>query len=413
LALLFLAFALLTGLATLNLYFPSFSGGRRSVLSWIAGLFSGELAPHAVLVQFLMTAGFVLAGAAAGPAGKLALAVMLASWAGQAVAYSRSFQARRALDAALAELKTTEPLRRYPALGEVLQPLPRTPPDVEHLRGIPFSSVDGVNLMLDVFRPREPGPPRPMLLQIHGGAWVVGSRVNQARPLMRHMAERGWICASIDYRLSPRATYPEHLVDCKRAVRFLREQGHEFGGDPGFIIATGGSAGGQLCALLGLTANQPEYQPGFEHVDTSVRACVPFYGVYELVDLEGAYPNAALKTLLEEHVLKTSFESDPEAYHRASPIAQADESAPPFFLIHGDRDSLVPVEVARRFRDALRSKSRNPVLYAELPGAQHAFELLRSPRALYAVEAVAGFCEWVRVRDTAAGPAGPFVTGRG
>jgi len=399
LALLFLSFALGTALSTLNLFFPWFAGQRRSVLSWLAGLLSGELAPHAAIFQLLVSGGFVLLGALEQPAGQLALALMVASWIGQAAAYGRSLGARYPLEAALGELDLGADLPRFPALREVLQPLPLTPPEVEHLRGIPFARAGGVELMMDVFRPRAPGPPRPMLLQIHGGAWIVGSRVNQARPLMRHMAQRGWICATIDYRLSPRATFPEHLIDCKRALQYLRERGHELGGDPGFVIATGGSAGGQLCALLGLTANQPEYQPGFEAVDTSVRACVPFYGVYETVDFEGAYSNNGLKELLEQTVLKISLEADPEAYHRASPIAQAHESAPPFFLIHGDRDSLVPVEVARRFRDALRSKSQNPVLYAELPGAQHAFEVLRSPRTLYAVEAVAGFCEWVRARD--------------
>ena len=166
---------------------------------------------------------------------------------------------------------------------------------------------------------------------------------------MHHMASRGWLCVSIDYRLSPHATFPDHLVDCKRAIRWIRESVHEYGGDPNFVIATGGSAGGHLCALVGLTANRPEFQPGFEAVDTAVRACVPFYGVYDLVNLETAYPNDGLRRVLERQVLKAAPHEQPEAYRRASPLEHVHQDAPPFFVLHGDADSLVPVEVARRF----------------------------------------------------------------
>ncbi len=89
------------------------------------------------------------------------------------------------------------------------------------------------------------------------------------------------MCVAINYRLSPRATWPAHIVDCKRAVAWVREHIAEYGGDPGFIAVSGGSAGGHLSSLLALTPNQPEWQPGFEDMDTSVDACLPFYGVYD------------------------------------------------------------------------------------------------------------------------------------
>ena len=134
-ALLFLSFALGTALSTLNLFFPWFAGQRRSVLSWLAGLLSGELAPHAAIFQLLVSGGFVLLGALEQYAGQLALALMVASWIGQAAAYGRSLGARYPLEAALGELDLGADLPRFPALREVLQPLPLTPPEVEHLRG--------------------------------------------------------------------------------------------------------------------------------------------------------------------------------------------------------------------------------------------------------------------------------------
>src|SRR5436190_2070186 len=88
---------------------------------------------------------------------------------------------------------------------------------------------------------------------------------------------RGGTAISIHLRLSPMATWPDHLIDCKRALAWVREHIAAYGGDPDYVVVTGGSAGGHLAAMMGLTANDPQYQPGFEDVDTSVRAMMPFY----------------------------------------------------------------------------------------------------------------------------------------
>ena len=123
-----------------------------------------------------------------------------------------------------------------------------------------------------------------MLFQVHGGAWVTGMKEGQAEPLMGHLAERGWVCVAPNYRLSPRATWPDHIVDVKRALAWVKQNIAEHGGDPDFVVITGGSAGGHLCALTALTPNLAEWQPGFEDVDTSVVAAVPFYGVYDFTN---------------------------------------------------------------------------------------------------------------------------------
>jgi acetyl esterase/lipase len=149
---------------------------------------------------------------------------------------------------------------------------------------------------------------------------------------------------SVDYRLAPSATFPEPLIDVKHAIRWIREHGAEYGANPDFLVVTGGSAGGHLCALAALTANDPEYQPGFEQVDTSVRGCVAFYGVYDFTDRHGHYRNPGLAKLLQRWVMKQPIAKGRDAFERASPMSRVHADAPPFFVIHGDRDEVIPYE---------------------------------------------------------------------
>ena len=229
----------------------------------------------------------------------------------------------------------------------------------------------------------------PVLLQIPGGAWMVGSKRGQAYPLMSHLAERGWVCASINYRLSPRSTWPDHIVDVKRAIAWIKEHIGEYGGDPDWIAITGGSAGGHLCALAALTANDPQFQPGFEDADTRVQAAVPFYGVYDFTGDTALHP--LLVPSLQAYVFKQSRRRFPDAYRAASPVSYVAPDAPPFFVLHGRNDTLVPVQQGREFAAKLRKVSKQPVAYAELPYAQHAFDIFGSPRAARTAVAVEQF----------------------
>ena len=122
----------------------------------------------------------------------------------------------------------------------------------------------------------------PVLVQVPGGAWVIGWRRPQAYPLMSHLVSRGWVCVSLNYRVSPLHTWPDHIVDVKRALAWVKENIAGYGGDPNFVAISGGSAGGHLSSLAALTPNDPQFQPGFEDADTSVVAAVPVYGRYDL-----------------------------------------------------------------------------------------------------------------------------------
>lgn len=253
-------------------------------------------------------------------------------------------------------------------------------------RGVAYGE-HGVHNTLDVWRRPDVSGLTPVLIQIHGGGWSVGDNRTQGVPLMTHMAEAGWTCVAPRYRLSPRATWPDHVRDIVRVIAWTRTNVERFGGDPSFVAVTGGSAGGHLAALVGLLGNDPLFKTGVEHVDTSVQAVVPFYGIYDWVDDERAN-NPAVHHLLERHVVKDRRERVPEVFRSASPIEHVSPDAPPFFVLHGTNDSLLHVEPARRFVERLREVSRQPVLYAELPYTQHSFDLFRTPRSRGACEAV-------------------------
>jgi acetyl esterase/lipase len=229
-----------------------------------------------------------------------------------------------------------------------------------------------------------------VLLQVPGGAWMVGSKRQQAYPLMSHLAELGWVCVAINYRLSPRSTWPDHIVDVKRALAWVKEHIAEYGGDPDWVAITGGSAGGHLSSLAALTANDPQFQPGFETADTSVRAAVPFYGLYDFNGEDSAI-HPLMAPMLGKYVFKRTRTEIADAFRVASPISYISADAPPFFLLHGTNDSLIPVEQARAFSARLQQVSRQPVIYAELPRAQHAFDIFGSARAAHAAVAVEQF----------------------
>jgi acetyl esterase/lipase len=253
----------------------------------------------------------------------------------------------------------------------------------------------------DIYRSVEVREGAPVLLQIHGGGWMISNKNEQGHPLMYHLAARGWVCVAINYRLSPKATWPDHIVDCKRALAWIRAHIAEYGGDPDYVVVTGGSAGGHLTALMGVTANDPEWQPGFEDVDTSVKAMIPFYGVFDFTGSTDA-PDDGLRELLEKYVIKQKYDDAPAVFENASPLFRITADAPPALIVHGDLDTLAPIEMARAFVAKLRATSREPVVFAELKGAHHAFEVFNSIRTMHTIAGVDLFLAWL----LSASPAG-------
>ncbi|WP_372736301.1 alpha/beta hydrolase fold domain-containing protein, partial [Nocardioides sp.] len=280
----------------------------------------------------------------------------------------------------------------------LLNPFRMRNPAVKVERNLAYGDA-GKRNYLDIYMPaddsgRPPGG-APVLLQVHGGAWMVGTKDQQGIPLMQHLAAKGWICVAINYRLAPRDAFPAHVIDVKKAIHWIREHITEYGGDPDYIAITGGSAGGHLSSLAALTANDREWQPGFEDADTSVQLAIPHYGVYDFAGSTGSKAAIQLRDLfLADRVLKKKWDTDPEAFEAASPILRITSDAPDFFVLHGAHDTLVPVDQARAFVSRLRDLSKRSVVYAELPGAQHAFDIFPSIRSAHIVRAIDRYLHW-------------------
>jgi len=275
---------------------------------------------------------------------------------------------------------------------------------IRRIRNIDYVGDGLYRHKLDVLvRRADPPTGAPVLVYVHGGAWIIGDKREQGVPMLHELVKRGWVCVAINYRLSPKATWPDHIVDCKRALAWVRDHIAEYGGDPSFLALSGGSAGGHLSALAALTPDAEEWQPGFEDADTSVDACIPFYGVHDMTgdpEAEGAYGRGLIE-LLEQRVMKLPYVDNTPLYAAASPDQRITPTAPPFFVIQGGNDTLVPPQVGRRFDERLRATSRAPVAYLELPRAQHAFDVLLSIRTRATVLGVVRFLEAARAASGA------------
>lgn len=251
---------------------------------------------------------------------------------------------------------------------------------VEILRNIAYRRTEGRTLVLDVYRPRhrasQPDRALPSLIYIHGGAWVVGSQ-RQSPFLLMELAAAGYVVFAIQYRKAPRFPMPACIHDCKAAVAWVREHAAQYGGTPE-AIPIGGSAGGHLAAMLAASPNEPSLQPGFETADTRVRGAVILYGIADLVGLIEQRPHPITHYLLEDLVFKRRFRDDPAAFHAAQPLTYLPKlgaSAPPMLLVHGESDTMVPIEEARRFHKHLIAAGAQRVHLCEIPHAVHAFEL--------------------------------------
>jgi acetyl esterase/lipase len=362
--------------------------------AWLAG----ELALQWIAVHAVVTLVFAWAGALASGVGVVGLACNLAA-CGLLIANHLRGIGSGAEVRNLANDAGIEPDLAVSATHGFARPFRMQRPGVQRLRDIAYGPVlprdKGRRNLLDVIRPRAAGERRPILLQIHGGGWMIGENRHQAGPLMGYLAERGWVCFAINYRLAPKATFPDPIVDAKRAIGWIREHAAEYGADPDFICVTGGSAGGHLSALTALSANDPAFQPGFEEVDTRVAAAVPFYGVYDFLDRTGVRGSQSMEPFLAKYIFKCTPEQNPELWDAMSPVNRVSSDAPPFLVIHGSHDSLAFVEDAREFVRLLREKSRSSVQYLELYGAQHAFDIFHCVRSAHAVRAAAAFLESV------------------
>lgn len=381
-------------------------GFRAGIPAFFAGWLTGELAPQVLAATAADAvvhlrrpsrltrrerAGLALAGAsAAGLAHLIRQARASQQVAEDALVAGLGYDYREQLDALPTPAELATPWR------DLVYPFRVRNDGVRVARNVAYDPEHGKRGLLDVYFPAgEPVHDAPVLLQVHGGGWTIGDKDQQGIPLMHHLAARGWVCVAINYRLSPRDPFPAHIVDVKRAIAWIKENIADYGGDPDYLAITGGSAGGHLCALAALTPNDPAWQPGFEDADTSVQVAVPHYGVYDFAGATGLTSARQMRDgFLGPRILKKRYADDPDAFEAASPILQVTADAPDFFVLHGERDTLVSVDQARQFVAELRRTSKRTVVYAELPGTQHAFDVFPSIRSAHMVRAIDRYLHW-------------------
>ncbi len=349
--------------------------------------------------QFVAAGALIGSGALDATRGMVALGLTIVAWSGLVVAYMVSRRARAsAEDALVAGLgpdyrSEITPAKRAEITAHPDRAVMRldgrfrlTGVDTEF--DVPYGEHPKRNL-LDIYRPAGGSTGAPVLIQVHGGGWVVGHKQQQGLPLILRLARRGWVCVSINYRLAPKHRFPDQIVDVKRAIAWVKANISEHGGDPSTIVLTGGSAGGHLASLAALTPGRAELQPGFEGADTTVTACIPFYGPVDFADrnrIRGRF--TSMEPFLTRLVMPRSLSEDPALWNLVSPISHVNPDAPAFFVIQGHNDVLVWREETREFVDRLREVSRNTIVHWEVPGAQHAFDTFPAHRTTVAVDAV-------------------------
>ncbi len=398
----FLRRQLVTAALTANAIRPV-PGYRSAIPSFFGGWLTTELAPHLMALTATDTAAQVVRRR---PRRRLGLALAGLNLAGQAYLIDQARRAHNQVEDALVEglgVDYVEQLDAKPTPAELATPWRRLANpfrmrnvDVVVDKDVVYAPEHGKRGLLDVYRPAAGTDGRaPVLLQVHGGAWTIGNKDQQGIPLMQHLAAKGWICVAINYRLAPRDPFPAQIVDVKRAIAWIRDHIAEYGGDPEYIAITGGSAGGHLTALAAVTANDPDYQPGFEGADTSVAVAVPHYGVYDFAGSTGLRSAEQMRDqFLAPRVVKRRWADDPDVFEAGTPLLRVGKDAPDFFVIHGAHDSLVAVDQARLFVARLREISGATVVYAELPGTQHAFDVFPSIRSAHVVRAIDRYLHW-------------------
>ena len=248
--------------------------------------------------------------------------------------------------------------------------LARETTKIEIVRDVPYSKIgNGKELQMDIAYPDGKGP-YPAVLLVHGGAWRFGKR-QELKEWMEYLAKDGYVAATISYRLLPDMKFPDAVVDCKTAVRFLRANAEKYHVNKDKIGALGFSAGGYLVCMLG-TADKEAGFEGTEYLDQSsrVQAVVDFFGPTDL----SAYGNDdSAQNSTFAPMLGARFKEKPELYKKASPISYVGKANSPFLILHGTKDWLVPIEQSRTMCQKLKDAGVAAELI-EIEGGGHGFE---------------------------------------
>jgi acetyl esterase/lipase len=262
---------------------------------------------------------------------------------------------------ALAETNTNSARPRFPV-----------PAGVKVIKDLEYGQGSGRPLLLDLYVPEKRGKPSPLIIWIHGGAWLGGSKDNGSPALQ--FAGHGYAVAHVGYRLSGEATFPAQINDCKGAIRWLRSNAEQYNIDPEKFIAWGSSAGGHLAALVGTTGNIKALEGSVNNLKESsrVQAVIDWFGPTDLLrmnetesDRRHDAPNSAESKLIGGPILENKDKAA-----KASPTTYITRGMPPFLIMHGDHDLEVPIRQSEIFAEAL-NKVGADVTFIPIKGAGH------------------------------------------
>jgi acetyl esterase/lipase len=244
---------------------------------------------------------------------------------------------------------------------------------VKVVRDLEYAKAGEKKLLLDLYVPQKFEGKLPTIVGIHGGAWAAGSKAGgQGNWLARH----GYAVAVINYRLSGEAIFPAQIEDCKAAVRWLRANAKKYNLDPDRFGATGHSAGGHLVSLLATTGGVKDFDKG-ENLDQSsrIQAACPLSGPTDFLQMDAHAPKGAtLKHNApkspEARLVGGPIQENKEKVAKANPITYVTKDDPPFLIVHGDQDPVVPYHQAELLNEALKKGGVEVKLYA-VKGAGH------------------------------------------
>ena len=227
---------------------------------------------------------------------------------------------------------------------------PGLPEGVKALRDIPYVEGGHERNRLDLYLPQKAEGRLPLIVWIHGGAWLGGGKDGcPAVPLV----PKGYAVASINYRLSQHAVFPAQIEDCKAAIRWLRANAAKYHIDAGHVGVWGASAGGHLVAMLGTAGNVKELEGEGGNLDqpSRVQCVVDWFGPSDLLTMAGSHNNPGSP---ESRLIGGAVQENKEKARKASPLTYVNKDSAPFLIMHGDQDNLVPLGQSQLLADALK-----------------------------------------------------------
>ncbi|MCY4324152.1 MAG: alpha/beta hydrolase [Gammaproteobacteria bacterium] len=260
-------------------------------------------------------------------------------------------------------------------------PPPPAPAGTRVIRDVEFASTPHGPLLLDIYMPdTSADAPLPVLMYIFGGGWFIGNRHQVSALHWQNIAQHGYAVVCISYRLSHLATFPSQIHDCKKGLRWIRKNAEKYNFDPHRIGVFGSSAGGHLSALMGTSGDVLELEGPLEEGDENylgpVQAVADFMGPTDFAQAEAQRRKPgvswASRRAIAARLLGDRVANVPELVKAANPLTYIKPGMPPFFIVHGEKDRVVPLGQSVILHEALQaSGNESELMILEGKGHTH------------------------------------------